>query len=112
MGAPKENILDRRFLPAFQWLALAVCIAVALNYAAGWWFWEVRLPAFGLQGSASELFDARLLLCWSTSALVLGATLFDLVKSLPRMRHRSLALFYVALVFGLAPYALRGLLLP
>lgn len=106
-----SDFLDRYFLPAFRWLALGICIAVALNFVAYWWYWEVRLPAWGAMPSRSETLDARLTLFWAGAALAFGAAFFELLKVPTKVRRRSVALFSLAVVFGVLPYLIRYFLL-
>ncbi len=106
-----SSLMDRYFLPAFRWLCLAVCIAVALNYVSFWWHWEVSLPDMGLFPSGSETFGARLVLFWSGAALACGAALFDLIRPPIRMRRRIAVLLSVALVLGMMPALIGHLFL-
>jgi uncharacterized iron-regulated membrane protein len=106
-----SDFLDRYFLPAFRWLALVVSIAVALNFVASWWYWEVRLPAWGAIPSRLETLSARLALFWAVAALAFGAAFFDLLKVPTKVRRRSVALFSLAVAFGVTPYLIRRFLL-
>jgi hypothetical protein len=106
-----SNFLDRYFLPAFRWLALGICIAVALNFVAFWWHWEVRLPAWGATPSRLETLSARLALFWAAAVLALGAAFFDLLKVPTKVRRRSVALFSLAVVFGVTHYLIKRFLL-
>jgi hypothetical protein len=106
-----SDILDRYFMPVFRWLVLGACIAAALNYVAFWWYWEVRLPAWGAMPSWSETLGARLTLFSAAAALVSGVALFDLLKSLPKIRRRSIVLFSLAVACGVMPYLIGRLLL-
>lgn len=106
-----SNFLDQYFLPAFRWLALVVCITAALNFVAFWWYWEVRLPAWGAIPSRLETLSARLALFWAVAALAFGAALFDLLKVPTKVRRRSVALFLMAVVFVVSPYLIRYFLL-
>jgi hypothetical protein len=103
--------LDRYFVPSFRWLTLLVCILVAWNYIGFWWYWEFSLPGWGVFPSRSEFIGARLTLFWAFAALALGAALFDLIRSPPRVRRRSLILFCLALAGGIAPYLMQRLVL-
>ena len=106
-----SDILDRYFMPVFRWLVLGACIAVALNYVSFWWYWEVRLPAWGAIPSGIETLSARLTLFSAAAALVSGVALFDLLKSLPKIRRRSIVLFSLAVACGVMPYLIGRLLL-
>ena len=106
-----SDFLDRYFLPAFRWIALFICIAVALNFVAFWWHWEVRLPSWGATPSRLETLSARLELFWAVAALAFGSAFFDLLKVPTKVRRRSIALFSLAAVFGIAPYLIRRFLL-
>lgn len=105
------DFLDRYFLPVFRWLALAACIAVALNFVSFWWYWEVRLPAWGAIPSRLETLNARLELFWAIAALAFGAAFFDLLRVPTKLRRRSVALFALAVAFGVMPYLIRRFLL-
>jgi hypothetical protein len=107
-----SDLLDRFFMPAFRWLVLAACIAVALNHVAFWWYWEVRLPAWGAMPDQQELLAARLTLCWAAASLALGAALFDLLKQPIKLRRYSAALFLLAIVTGSMPYLIGQILRP
>ena len=106
-----SNFLDRYFLPAFRWLALGICIAVALNFVAFWWYWEIRLPTWGAMPSRLETLSARLTLFWAVAALAFGAAFFDLLKVPTKVRPRSVVLFSLAVVFVVTPYLIRRFLL-
>ena len=106
-----SDIIDQYIMPVFRWLALGACIAVALNYVSFWWYWEVRLPAWGLTPSGIEVLGARLTLFPAAAALVLGVALFDLLKSLPKFRRRSIVLFSLAAACGVMPYLIKHLLM-
>jgi|GEM_PF-2502411 len=106
-----SDLLDRYFLPAFRWLALLACTAIALNFVANWWHWEVRLPAWGAMPSRLETLNARLTLFWAGATLAFGAALFDLLKVPTKVRRRSVVLFSLAVAFGVAPYLIRRFLL-
>ena len=106
-----SDLLDRYFLPTFRWLALLVCIAVALNLIASWWYWEVRLPTWGVMPSRLETLSARLALFWAVAALAFGIAFFDLLKVPTKVRRRSVALFSLAVVCGVTPYLIRRFLL-
>jgi hypothetical protein len=106
-----SNFLDRYFLPVFRWLAVGICIVVALNFVAFWWYWEVRLPAWGAIPSRIETLNARLMLSWAVAALAFGAAFFDLLKVPTKVRARSVVLFSLALAFGVTPYLVRRFLL-
>src|SRR6266481_10227228 len=104
-----SDFLDRYFVPSFRWLALGVCVADALNYIGFWWYWEFSLPRWGAFPSKSEFISARLTLFWAFAALALGAALFDLIRSPPRVRRRSIILFCLAVAGGVAPYLMQRL---
>ena len=106
-----SNFLDRYFLPVFRWLALGICILVALHYLTLWWHWEVRLPAWGVMPTRLETLNARLWLFWVVAAPAFGAALFDLLKVPTKVRTRSVVLFSLTLVFGFTPYLIRRFLL-
>jgi NO-binding membrane sensor protein with MHYT domain len=106
-----SDFLDRYFLPAFRWLALGICIAVALNFVAFWWHWEVRLSAWGATPSRFETLNARLALLWAVATLAFGAAFFDLLKVPTKVRRRSVALFSLAVASGVTPYLIRRFLL-
>jgi hypothetical protein len=106
-----SNFLDRYFLPVFRWLALGICILVALHYLTLWWHWEVRLPAWGVIPTRLETLNARLWLFWVVAAPAFGAALFDLLKVPTKVRTRSVVLFSLTLVFGFTPYLIRRFLL-
>lgn len=106
-----SEIFERRFRVVLRWLALGVCIAVALNAVGAWWFWEIRAPAHGWERSELQLLNARLTLLWAFAALALGMALFCAVKSLPKISRRSMTLLLLALALGAAPYLIRVLVL-
>ena len=106
-----SDFLDRYFLPVFRWLSLLACIAIALNFVAFWWHWEVRLPAWGAMPSRLETLSARLTLFWSGAALAFGAGFFELLKVPTKVRRRSVMLFSLAAAFLIAPYLIRRILL-
>jgi hypothetical protein len=106
-----SDFLDRYFLPAFRWLALGICIAVALNFVAYWWHWEVRLPAWGMMPSRLETISARLVLFWAVGALAFGAAFFDLLKVPTKLRSQSVVLFSLAVACSVTPYLIRYFLL-
>ena len=106
-----SNLMDRYFLPVLRWPSLVVCIAVALNYVAFWWHWEIRLPGLGMMPSGTETLGARLVLFWSVAALTCGAALFDLIRPPIRMRRRIMVLLSVALVLGMLPFLIGHLFL-
>jgi uncharacterized iron-regulated membrane protein len=106
-----SDFLDRYFLPAFRWLALVACIAVALNFVASWWYWEIQLPSWGAIPSRLETLNARLVLFWVVAALAFGAAFFDLLKVPTKVRRRSVALFALSAAFCVTPYLIRHFLL-
>ena len=106
-----SNLMDRYFLPVLRWLSLGVCIAVALNYVAYWWHWEIRLPGLGMMPSRSETFGARLVLFRAVALLACGAALFDLIRPPIRMRRRIMVLLFVALALGMMPFLIGHLFL-
>lgn len=107
----KSDFLDRYFLPVFRWLALVICIMVALNFVSFWWHWEVRLPAWGMTPSRLETIGARLALFWAFAALAFGAAFYDLLKVPTRVRRHAVALFFLAAACGATPYLIRYFLL-
>ncbi len=106
-----SDFLDRYFVPLFRWLALGVCLLVALNYVGLWWYWEFSLPAWGAFPSRSEFIGARLALFWAFAALTFGAALFDLIRSPPRVHRRSIILFCLVIASGVAPYLMQRFVL-
>jgi hypothetical protein len=106
-----SDFLDRYFLPAFRWLTLGACIAIALHYVDFWWYWEVRLPSWGLIPSRPETLGARLVLFWAAAALAFGAAFFDLLRVPTKVRRRSVLLFSLAAILGVSTYLIRHSLL-
>ena len=106
-----SDFLDRYFLPAFRWLVLLASIAVAMNFAATWWYWEIRLPAWGMTPSRQETLGARLVLFWAAASLAIGAAFFDLLRVPTRLRRRAIVLFSLAGTCAVAPYLIWRFLL-
>jgi membrane protein implicated in regulation of membrane protease activity len=61
--------------------------------------------------SRLETLSARLVLFWAVAALAFGAAFFDLLKVPTKVRRRSVALFSLAVTFGVAPYLIRYFLM-